>query len=110
MPPAGGCCCAPPSCCRERAARPHPWQQRSAALLISLLAGSAIRESHKEHDPRVQDAYSLRCTPQILGAVGEAIAFAERLGTTELNPATDNPLLVGDEGLSGGNLPRQPIA
>src|SRR6266480_2432651 len=53
-------------------ARPHPLQQRSAALLRDLLAGSEIRESHRENDPRVQDAYSLRCTPQVLGAVGEA--------------------------------------
>ena len=69
-------------------ARPHPWQQRSAALLRDLLADSEIRESHRENDPRVQDAYSLRCTPQVLGAVGEALAFAERLVTTELNAAT----------------------
>ena len=76
---------------RIHEARPHPFQQR-------------------EHDPRVQDAYSLRCTPQILGAVGEAIAFAERLVTTELNAATDNPLVFGDEVLSGGNFHGQPIA
>src|SRR5713226_7144691 len=95
---------------RIHAARPHPWQQRSAALLTSLLAGSAIRESHREHDPRVQDAYSLRCSPQILGAVGEAIAFVERLVTTELNAATDNPLVFGDDILSGGNFHGQPIA
>src|SRR3989449_1823008 len=50
--------------------RPHPCQQRSAALLPDLLAESEIRESHREDDPRVQDAYSLRCTPQVLGAVG----------------------------------------
>src|SRR5260370_26242693 len=95
---------------RIHAARPHPWQQRSAALLTSLLEGSAIRESHREHDPRVQDAYSLRCSPQILGAVGEAIAFVERLVTTELNAATDNPLVFGDDILSGGNFHGQPIA
>src|SRR5256886_6962037 len=75
-------------------ARPHPLQQRSAALLRGLLAGSEIRESHRENDLRVQDAYSLRCTPQVLGAVGEALAFAERLVTTELNAATDNPLVL----------------
>src|SRR6058998_540813 len=60
-------------------ARPHPWQQRSASPLRGLLTDSEIRESHRENDPRVQDAYSLRCTPQVLGAVGEALAFAERL-------------------------------
>jgi histidine ammonia-lyase len=58
----------------------------------------------------VQDAYSLRCTPQILGAVGEALAFAERLVATELNSATDNPLVFGPDVLSGGNFHGQPIA
>src|SRR2546422_5010581 len=91
-------------------ARPHPWQQRSAALLRDLLAESEIRESHRENDPRVQDAYSLRCTPQVLGAVGEGLAFAERLVTTELNAATDNPLVFGDDVISGGNFHGQPIA
>ena len=91
-------------------ARPHPSQQRSAALLRQLLADSEIRESHRENDPRVQDAYSLRCTPQVLGAVGEALAFAERLVATELNAATDNPLVFGDDVLSGGNFHGQPIA
>ena len=91
-------------------ARPHPWQQRSAALLRDLLADSEIRESHRENDPRVQDAYSLRCTPQVLGAAGEGLAFAERLVTTELNAATDNPLVFGDDVISGGNFHGQPIA
>ena len=91
-------------------ARPHAWQQRSAALLRDLLADSAIRESHRENDPRVQDAYSLRCTPQVLGAVGEGLAFAERLVTTELNAATDNPLVFGGDVLSGGNFHGQPVA
>jgi histidine ammonia-lyase len=91
-------------------ARPHPFQQRSAALLRDLLADSEIRESHRVGDPRVQDAYSLRCTPQVLGAVGEGLAFAERLIATELNAATDNPLVFGDEVLSGGNFHGQPIA
>src|SRR5947207_1967685 len=91
-------------------ARPHPWQQRSAALLRDLLTDSEIRESHRENDPRVQDAYSLRCTPQVLGAVGEGLAFAERLVATELNAATDNPLVFDDEVLSGGNFHGQPVA
>ncbi|HTR21453.1 MAG TPA: histidine ammonia-lyase [Gemmatimonadales bacterium] len=95
---------------RIHEARPHAEQRRSAALLRDLLEGSAIRESHRHHDPRVQDAYSLRCTPQVLGAVGEAFGFAERLVTTELNAATDNPLVFGDEILSGGNFHGQPIA
>lgn len=91
-------------------ARPHPWQQRSAAALRGLLADSEIRESHRENDPRVQDAYSIRCTPQVLGAVGEGLAFAERLMVTELNAATDNPLVFGDDVVSGGNFHGQPIA
>jgi histidine ammonia-lyase len=90
--------------------RPHPFQQRSATLLRELLRDSEIRESHRHDDPRVQDAYSLRCTPQILGAVGEGIAFAERLVATELNAATDNPLVFGADVLSGGNFHGQPIA
>jgi histidine ammonia-lyase len=91
-------------------ARPHPFQQRSAALLRGLLTDSAIRESHRDNDPRVQDAYSLRCTPQVMGAVGEGLAFAERLVTIELNAATDNPLVFGDDVVSGGNFHGQPIA
>src|SRR5216117_2804760 len=91
-------------------ARPHPQQRRSAALLRELLTDSAIRESHRVHDPRVQDAYSLRCTPQVLGAVGEGLAFAERLVATELNAATDNPLVFDGDVLSGGNFHGQPVA
>src|SRR5216110_928635 len=91
-------------------ARPHRWQRDSAALLRDLLADSEIRESHRQNDPRVQDAYSLRCTPQVLGAVGEGLAFAEQLVTTELNAATDNPLVFDDDVLSGGNFHGQPIA
>jgi histidine ammonia-lyase len=95
---------------RVHDARPHACQQRSAALLRHLLADSQIRESHRTGDPRVQDAYSVRCTPQILGAAGEALALAERLVSTELNAATDNPLVFGDEIISGGNFHGQPIA
>jgi histidine ammonia-lyase len=95
---------------RVHDARPHPWQQRSAALLRALLTESEIRESHRADDPRVQDAYSVRCTPQVLGAVGEGIAFAERLVATELNAATDNPLVFGDDIVSGGNFHGQPVA
>ncbi|MDP3911725.1 MAG: histidine ammonia-lyase, partial [Gemmatimonadales bacterium] len=91
-------------------ARPHPWQVISAALLRDLLADSAIRESHRQDDPRVQDAYSLRCTPQVLGAAGEGLAFADRIVATELNSATDNPLVFGEEIISGGNFHGQPVA
>ncbi len=90
--------------------RPHPGQVRAAALLRELLAGSEIRESHRENDPRIQDAYSLRCGPQVLGAVADAIDFARRTVEIELNASTDNPLVFGEEILSGGNFHGQPVA
>jgi histidine ammonia-lyase len=76
-----------------------------------LLEASEIRESHRENDERVQDAYSLRCTPQVLGAVADAIRFARQTVEIELNATTDNPL-VFDNGdvLSGGNFHGQPVA
>ncbi len=96
---------------RIHAARPHPGQQRTAELMRALLADSEIRESHRENDPRVQDAYSLRCTPQVLGAVADAVRFAREVVTIELNASTDNPLVFenGDV-LSGGNFHGQPVA
>jgi histidine ammonia-lyase len=91
--------------------RPHEGQLEAAAILRRLLEASEIRESHRENDPRVQDAYSLRCTPQVLGAVGDAIGFARRVVTVELNASTDNPLVFGEgEVLSGGNFHGQPVA
>jgi histidine ammonia-lyase len=95
---------------RIHAVRPHPGQVEAARLLRKLLADSRIRDSHRDGDPRVQDAYSLRCTPQILGAVHDAIAFARHTAEIEINASTDNPLLFGDELLSGGNFHGQPIA
>jgi histidine ammonia-lyase len=91
--------------------RPHPGQGRAAALMRQLLENSQIRESHRENDPRVQDAYSLRCAPQVLGAVADAIDFAERTVAIELNASTDNPLVFenGDV-ISGGNFHGQPVA
>jgi histidine ammonia-lyase len=91
--------------------RPHPGQTRAAALMRDLLRDSEIRESHRENDPRVQDAYSLRCAPQVLGAVADAIAFAEQTVVVELNASTDNPLVFenGDV-ISGGNFHGQPVA
>ena len=86
-------------------------QQRSAALLRELLADSEIRESHRHGDPRVQDAYSLRCMPQVHGPVADAIDFAESLVARELNAATDNPLVFENgELLSGGNFHGQAVA
>ncbi len=91
--------------------RPHPGQRVAADLMRDLLADSEIRESHRTNDPRVQDAYSLRCAPQVLGAVADAIHFAEETARIELNASTDNPL-VFPEGdiLSGGNFHGQPVA
>jgi histidine ammonia-lyase len=96
---------------RIHANRPHEGQVRAAALMRGLLETSEIRESHREDDPRVQDAYSLRCTPQVLGAVADAIGFARRVAEVELNASTDNPLVLGEhEVLSGGNFHGQPVA
>lgn len=96
---------------RIHEARPHPGQRLAAALMRDLLADSEIRESHRENDPRVQDAYSLRCAPQVMGAVADAIRFAESTAAIELNASTDNPL-VFDQGdvVSGGNFHGQPVA
>ncbi len=95
---------------RIHEARPHQGQLASAALLRDLLADSQIRESHRDNDPRVQDPYSLRCTPQILGPVHDAVEFAARIVETELNASTDNPLVFEDDILSGGNFHGQPVA
>jgi histidine ammonia-lyase len=96
---------------RIHAARPHRGQGEAADLMRTLLAESEIRESHRENDPRVQDAYSLRCAPQVLGAVADAIRFAEETVAVELNASTDNPLVFDDgEVISGGNFHGQPVA
>jgi histidine ammonia-lyase len=96
---------------RIHEARPHPGQVETAALMRALLEESEIRESHRVDDPRVQDAYSLRCAPQVLGAVSDAIGFAESTVAIELNASTDNPLVFenGDV-ISGGNFHGQPVA
>jgi histidine ammonia-lyase len=92
-------------------ARGQRGQRRSAALLLELLADSEIRESHRHDDPRVQDAYALRCMPQVHGAVLDALEFAGGLVAAELNAATDNPLVFEDGAiLSGGNFHGQPVA
>ena len=93
-------------------ARPHAGQARSAARLRALLAGSEIRESHREGDPRVQDAYSLRCMPQVHGAAREALAYVRGILETEANSATDNPLVFPEAGVvvSGGNFHAQIVS
>jgi|CZKC01.1.fsa_nt_gi histidine ammonia-lyase len=109
-------------------ARPHPGAVISARNIVRLNEGSQIRESHRnaEKDPRVQDAYSLRCTPQVHGASRDALLNAQSIAQIELNSATDNPLVfpspsqpknnedafpIGQgEILSGGNFHGQPLA
>lgn len=96
---------------RIHAARPHRGQIEAADLMRALLAESEIRESHRVDDPRVQDAYSLRCAPQVLGAVRDAIRFAQETVEVELNASTDNPLVFDDgDVISGGNFHGQPVA
>jgi histidine ammonia-lyase len=99
---------------RVQAARPHPGQAASAANLRALLAGSAIYESHRDCG-RVQDAYSLRCMPQVHGAARDAAAYARGVLAIEVNAATDNPLVFaeapeGEAIVSGGNFHGQPVA
>ena len=99
--------------------RPYPGHATTARNLRRLNAGSAIRESHRpaDKDRRVQDAYSLRCTPQVHGAVRDALAQVRATLEVELNSATDNPLVFAGSGadragevISGGNFHGQPLA
>ena len=96
---------------RIHAARPHAGQAASARNLRRLLAGSALRESHRNCG-RVQDAYSLRCAPQVHGAARDALAFVRRTVEIEMNSATDNPMVFAEasELLSGGNFHGEPVA
>src|SRR5258706_5421216 len=94
---------------RLHAVRPHPGQRTSAEHLSRLLEGSEIRASHVSCR-RVQDAYSLRCAPQVHGAVRDTLAEARRVFSIELNAATDNPLVFDGEVLSGGNFHGEPLA
>src|ERR1019366_9127197 len=91
------------------ASRPHPGQVESAARLRRLLEASEIRQSHIDCR-RVQDAYSLRCAPQVHGAVRDTLSAARGVFEIELNSATDTPLVFGDEILSGGNFHGEPLA
>ena len=96
---------------RIQAARPHPGQAASAGNLRRLLAGSAIRESHRGCG-KVQDAYSLRCMPQVHGAARDALAYVQATVDVEMNAGTDNPMIFAETGeiLSGGNFHGQPVA
>ena len=92
------------------ALRPQPGQASSAANLRALLGGSEIVASHREDDPRVQDAYSLRCAPQVTGAARDVLAHAERVAAAELRSAIDNPMVLPDGRVeSCGNFHGAPL-
>ncbi len=104
---------------RIHRARPHAGQIAAAEHLLRLLADSEIRESHREHDTRVQDAYCLRCMPQVHGAVRDVVAHVAGVLETEAGSATDNPLIFAEptqDGrmrgavVSGGNFHGAPLA
>src|SRR5438034_6394760 len=97
---------------RLQNARPHPGQKAVAKHLLSILEDSEIRQSHLTDDPRVQDAYSLRCMPQVHGAVRGALAHCEDILLIESASATDNRLVFAetDDVISGGNFHGAPLA
>ena len=94
------------------ALRPHPGQAHSAARMTALLAGSPIVASHRgPEDPRVQDAYSLRCAPQVHGAARDTVAHARTVAERELASAIDNPVVLDDGRIeSNGNFHGAPVA
>jgi histidine ammonia-lyase len=93
------------------ALRPQPGQADSAANMRRLLDGSPIVASHREGDPRVQDAYSLRCAPQVNGAARDALAYADRVAADEIRSAIDNPMVLPDGRVeSCGNFHGAPLA
>jgi histidine ammonia-lyase len=92
--------------------RPHPGQRASASNLRLLLHGSPILASHRDSEHLVQDAYSLRCAPQVHGATRDALAYARGVLEVELNAVSDNPIVLPEGGgiVSGGNFHGQPVA
>jgi histidine ammonia-lyase len=93
-----------------QALRPHPGQATSAANLRALLAGSEIVASHRHNDSRVQDAYSIRCTPQVHGAARDTLTFVIQTVERELAAAIDNPMVMPDGRVeSGGNFHGAPL-
>jgi histidine ammonia-lyase len=90
--------------------RPHPGQAKSAANMFAALAGSEVVASHREGDDRVQDAYSLRCAPQVAGAVRDTITHASLVATRELAATVDNPVVLeSGEVTSNGNFHGAPV-
>ena len=91
--------------------RAHPGQAQSAARMLSVLNGSGIVASHLLNDDRVQDAYSLRCAPQVAGAVRDTVDYAESVAQRELKAVIDNPVVLNDGRISSnGNFHGAPIA
>ena len=91
--------------------RPHPGQARSAARMLAVLDGSGVVESHKIDDTRVQDAYSLRCAPQVAGAVRDTVTYARVVAERELASSVDNPVVLPDGRVeSNGNFHGAPVA
>jgi histidine ammonia-lyase len=96
---------------RVQRIRPHPGQLVSAANLRALLAGSALMASHRHSRHAVQDAYSLRCAPQVHGAVRDVLTYARTVIVTELGAVVDNPVIVPDgEVMTTGNFHGEPLA
>jgi histidine ammonia-lyase len=97
---------------RIHALRPHRGQRASAANLRRLLDGSPIVASHRHSEHAVQDAYSMRCAPQVHGAAREVVSFMRQVTVTELGSVTDNPVVFAEDGavLSTGNFHGQPLA
>jgi histidine ammonia-lyase len=91
------------------ALRGHAGQIEAAAAMRALLEGSAIRESHRSGDTRVQDPYCIRCQPQVTGAAMDVLRMAARTLEIEANAATDNPLVLSDGIVSGGNFHAEPV-
>ncbi len=87
--------------------RPHPGQIETADIYRQLLTGSKLIDADKT---KVQDAYSIRCAPQVTGAVRQAFHYCENIIETEMNSATDNPLVFGKSVVSGGNFHGAPLA
>jgi histidine ammonia-lyase len=92
--------------------RPYPGQLAVASNLRQMMKRSKLRESHRHGDERVQDAYSVRCIPQVHGASRDAVSYVEDKVSIEINSANDNPLIFPDDGvhLEGGNFHGQPMA
>jgi len=95
---------------RIHAVRGQPGQIDCAAAYRALMVGSQIRQSHLENDDRVQDPYCLRCQPQVMGACLDQMRHAAQVLVREANAVTDNPLVFGNDMISGGNFHAEPVA